>query len=104
MTIERAEFNAAFERLHDKLDDNKNHLNGKIEKVNQDVVQLQTRFDMTPTIKQPCCFFEEHKKHFDNHIDEHEKIRFIWIKSIIGAIVSSIATAIGTVFILKHGK
>jgi len=97
------ELTAAFERVHDKLDENRNHLNGKLEKVNQDVIQLQTRFDMTPTVKQPCCYFEEHKKLFDEHIAEHEKFRFIWIKAIIGAAVSSIASAVGTVLFL-HNK
>ena len=99
-----AELVSAFERIHDKLESNKNHLNGKIERLNADVIQLQTRFDMTPEVKQPCVWFDEHKKNFDNHIDDHEKIRFIWVKAIIGSVVSAIAAAIGTILFWGHHK
>jgi len=99
------ELTAAFERVHNKLDENRNHLNNKIEGLNADVIQLQTKFDMTPTVRQPCCYFEEHKKHYDDHIAEHEKIRFIWVKAVVGAIVSAVAAAIGTVlFWGQHNK
>lgn len=98
MTITRDEFTTAMERLHDKLDSNKNHLNGKIETLSKEVVELQTRFAMTPIPvlpERPCPFFEKHE-------EEHEKIRFIWIKSVVGAVVSAIAAAIGTVLFYNH--
>ena len=43
----------------------------------------------------PCPFFTK-------HLDEHEKIRFVLVKSVIGAIVTAVVTALGTLFIWKH--
>ena len=100
MTIERTEFNAAMERIHAKLDENKDHFNTKIESVSSEVVELRTKFDMTPIPQlpnRPCKFFIKHEA-------EHDAIRFVWVKAVIGAIVSGIAAAIGTVLFFGHHK
>ena len=43
----------------------------------------------------PCPFFAK-------HIEDHEKIRFVVVKSVITAIVTAVVTAFGTLFIWKH--
>jgi hypothetical protein len=99
MTIPREEFNAAMGLLHKKLDSNKDHFNEKINELSKEVTELRTRFEMTPvpTIPtRPCERFQE-------HLDDHEAIRFVWIKSIISAVVTAVITAIGTLFLFKHG-
>jgi len=61
-----AELTSAFERIHDKLDANKDYLNDKMEVLGTKVTTLQTRFDEQKVVTQPCCFFEAHKEMFDN--------------------------------------
>jgi len=100
MTIPREEFAAEMNRLHTKMDIHKDQLQGKIEDLSRDVVELQTRFEMTPIPEipsRPCPFFRKHEA-------EHEKIRFMVIKSIVGAVVGGIISAIATVLVFLHDK
>ena len=100
MTIPREEFNAAMNLIHKKLDDNKDHFNERMNSLSNDVVGLRTKIDMTtiPEIPtRPCPFFEDHQK-------DHQAVRFVIFKSVVGAIISSIAAAIGTVLFFNHHK
>ena len=94
----REEFNAAFERLHDKLDANKDHFNEKMSELNTEVTEIRTKVDMSPVVtipERPCPFFKDHE-------EEHKVLKHMWLKSIIGAIVSAFVTAIATLFIWVH--
>ena len=94
----REEFNQAFERLHDKLDANKDHFNEKMNELSTEVTEIRTKFEMTPQVTlpgRPCAFFKDHE-------DEHDKIKHMWLKSIIGAVVSAFVTALATMFVWFH--
>ena len=94
----RDEFNNAFERLHDKLDSNKDHFNDRMNELSTEVIEIRTKVDLAPIVTipgRPCAFFKEHET-------EHKKLQFIWIKSIIGAVVAAVATALSTAWLYMH--
>ena len=96
----RDEFNTAFNQIHKKLDLNKDHFNEKFEGLAVSVAEIKKEMEMTPAVVipgRPCDQFREHAA-------DHKKIQFIWIKSIVGAVVAAIVTAIGTawLFVTKH--
>jgi len=94
----REEFNTAFERLHDKLDVNKDHFNEKMSELKTEVTEIRTTVSMTPVVtipSRPCPFFKDHET-------EHKKLQFIWIKSIIGAVVAAVVTALSTAWLYMH--
>lgn len=64
--------------------------------------QLKDRVvEMPRPEERPCLFFKE-------HMEDHKNIRFIWIRAIVGsvlsAVVTAIAAAIGTVLFMKKGS
>ena len=94
----REQFDAAFERLHDKLDANKDHFTEQLIDLSTEVTEIRTKVELTPQVtlpSRPCPFFKEHEQ-------EHDKIKYMWLKSIIGAIVSAIVTVLGALFLFIH--
>ena len=94
----RDEFNNAFDKIHTKLDENKDHFTEKFERLAVSVAEVKKEMEMTPVIKlhdRPCTFFKEHET-------EHKKLQFIWIKSIIGAVVAAVVTALSTAWLYMH--
>ena len=82
----RDEFNAAFERLHDKLDTNKDHFNDKMNDLSREVTEIKTKVDGTKEVvvpTRPCPFFKEHE-------DEHKKLRHTWVRPIIIGVIVTI--------------
>lgn len=59
--------------------------------------QLSKQVSNIPALpKRPCGDFEA-------HIAEHKEYRFIWVKSIVGAIVAAVLAAAGTAWAVLTG-
>lgn len=80
MSISRDEFNYAIDRLHEKIDG-----------IKTTVTQIETILNVTPIPRQPC-------KYLNEHIGEHKEHRATWAKAFIGAVASSVISAIVAAF------
>ena len=88
----RAEMNFMIQSFHGHISDMTTSMAVVSERFNQMKDQVVS---IPKPETRPCPFFNK-------HMEEHEKYRFIWVKSVITAIVSAVITALGTLFIWKH--
>jgi hypothetical protein len=79
MTISREEFNTAMSGLHEKM-------NG----ISISVAEIKTEMRLKPIPKippRPCEQLQE-------HLNDHKESRLTWSKAFIGAIASSVVSAV----------
>ena len=88
----RAEMNLMIQSFHGHISDMTTStavLSERFKQMRDQVV------NMPKPEARPCPFFNK-------HIEDHEKIRFVLVKSVIGAIVTAVVTALGTLFVWRH--
>jgi len=82
-----------------------NSINGCLSQMSTSVAVMAERFkQLENTVHnfpspqpRPCDDFQRHQ-------EAHEKIKYLWLKSIVSAVISSVAAAIGTLLLFFHGK
>lgn len=91
------------EKLRDEMNVMAQTFQGHISDITTSMAVVSERFKQMK--EQVIAIPKPEKRPCDElkgHLEEHEKYRFVLVKSVIGAIVTAIVTALGTLFIWRR--